>query len=287
MPTTTTIARGRTRATARRRTFGAVAAIVTLAGCASDDESGQTAKSNGAELPPGLQVSESGYALSPISAPASTGEAGTLSFRLLGPDGDPVTEYTESHEKDLHLIIVRTDTTEFQHVHPSIDADGTWSIEWEWETAGTYKVFTDFVPTGLDDGLTLSRIVEVGGEYTPAPPPEESSVFEADDYTVTLTGDLTAAETSPVTATIERDGQPVTDLEPYLGSYGHLIALRDGDLAYLHVHPASDAADEDTEPGPDVLFHVETLTPGPYRLFLDFQVDGQIHTADFTLTAHP
>ena len=40
-----------------------------------------------------------------------------------------------------------------------------------------------------------------------------------------------------LTLTVTKDGQPVTDLQPYLGAYGHLVALRAGDLAYLHVHP--------------------------------------------------
>src|SRR5699024_11235811 len=53
-------------------------------------------------------------------------------------------------------------------------------------------------------------------------------------------GDLTAGEASQLTMTVTRDGEPVTELEPYLGAFGHLVALRDGDLAYLHVHPHED-----------------------------------------------
>jgi hypothetical protein len=30
-----------------------------------------------------------------------------------------VTAYTPTHDKDLHLIVVRRDGTGFQHVHPS------------------------------------------------------------------------------------------------------------------------------------------------------------------------
>ena len=58
-----------------------------------------------------------------------------------------------------------------------------------------------------------------------------------DGYTVTLDGDLTAGADAKLTLSVSRDGKPVTDLQPYLAAYGHLVALRDGDLAYLHVHP--------------------------------------------------
>src|SRR5438477_3662407 len=46
-------------------------------------------------------------------------------------------------------------------------------------------------------------------------------------------------------------------LQPYLGAYGHLVALRDGDLAYLHVHPDGAPGDGRTAAGPDVVFHAE------------------------------
>ena len=96
-------------------------------------------------------------------------------------------------------------------------------------------------------------------------------------YEVTLDGELEPGESSAVTATVTRDGEPVTDLEPYLGSYGHLVALREGDLAYLHVHP------EDAGPGPEVPFVAEVPSAGRYRLFLDFQHAGVVRTAAFTL----
>lgn len=238
-----------------------------------------------AGLPAGLQVSESAYTLSPISAPASAGKPGTLSFSILGPNGAPVTEFTEAHEKDLHLIVVRSDTTGYRHVHPVLGQDGIWSIDWSWDTGGTYKVFADFEPTTLGEGLTLARTVDVAGTVTPAPAQAESAVAEVDDYTVSIEGDLVTGKGSDVTVTVERAGRPVTDLEPYLGAYGHLVALRDGDLAYLHVHPEGEPGDGVTEPGPDVSFAVQTPTAGRYRLFFDFQIGGEVRTAEFTLTA--
>jgi hypothetical protein len=84
---------------------------------------------------------------------------------------------------------------------------------------------------------------------------------------------------------ISRDGRPVSDLQPYLGAYGHLVALRDGDLAYLHVHPDGAPGDGRTAAGPEVAFHAEVPSAGAYRLYLDFRHAGRVHTAEFTAVA--
>lgn len=72
--------------------------------------------------------------------------------------------------------------------------------------------------------------------------------------------------------------------QPYLGAYGHLVVLRVGDLAYAHVHPEGTPGDGHTAPGPAVAFHADLATGGAYRLFLDFQTGGVVHTAAFTAT---
>ncbi|NMM87999.1 hypothetical protein B2J88_27195 [Rhodococcus sp. SRB_17] len=236
-----------------------------------------------AATPAGLEVSSGGYTLSDVTAPERSGAAGTLSFHILDSHNQPVVDFDTLHEKKLHLIVVRSDTSEFRHVHPVLAADGTWSIDWTWPSAGTYRVFADFDPT---DGtqLTLGRNIDVAGEFTPAPLPPVSTTASVDGYTVTLDGDLTTAG-GPITLNVARDGVPVTDLDPYLGAYGHLVALRTGDLAYLHVHPEGEPGDGVTAAGPDISFHAQAPSEGTYRFFLDFQHEGVVRTAEFTVTA--
>ncbi|TQF73995.1 hypothetical protein FK531_04840 [Rhodococcus spelaei] len=232
-------------------------------------------------VPAGLQVSEQGYALSEITAPAAANEAGTLRFRILDPAGAPLTAFDTQHDKQLHLIVVRSDTSEFRHVHPTREADGTWSIDWNWPTGGTYRVFADFQATG-GPALTLGRNVDVAGDFAPTPLPAPARTAQVDGYQVILGGDLTTAG-GPLTLSVSRDGRPVTDLQPYLGAYGHLVALRTADLAYLHVHPQGEPGDGVTAPGPDVTFHAQAPSNGSYRLFLDFQHENAVHTAEFTV----
>lgn len=235
------------------------------------------------EVPGGLQVSEDGYTLEVPSTGYQPG-AQTVSFQVIGPDGQAVTDYDEAHEKELHLIAVRRDFSGFQHVHPTLDqATGTWSVDVNL-TSGTWRIFADFVPAG-GEALTLGTDVFVSGDPGRQRLPQPVETATVDDYTVTVTGDLTAGEHSMLDFEVTRNGQPVTNLEPYLGAYGHLVALREGDLAYLHVHPGGEPGDGETEPGPIVEFGAEVPSPGRYQMFLDFKVDGVVRTAPFTIDA--
>jgi hypothetical protein len=201
-----------------------------------------------------------------------------LSFTVSDHDGAPVTAYDEQHERDLHLIVVRRDLTGYQHLHPTLDAaTGEWSIDAEL-APGAWRVLADTKPAG-GDAVVLGADLLVPGDFEPQPLGPDSLTAQVDGYDVTLDGSLVVGAETVLTATISRDGTPVTDLEPYLGAFGHLVSLRDGDLGYLHVHP-----DEDGGPGPRIGFHTEFPSAGRYRLFLDFQHGGAVHTAAFTVT---
>ncbi len=236
-------------------------------------------------LPAGLQVTEDGYRLAPITGALATGAPQPFRFRILGPDGVPVTRYTTSHDKDLHLIVVRRDLTGFQHVHPTLGADGTWAVPLAVPAPGQYRVFADFRPAVREQGVVLGVDVPAPGDYRPAALPAPSRTATVDGYTVTLGGELTPGTASKLTLSVSRDGVPVTDLQPYLGAYGHLVALRDGDLAYLHVHPDGAPGDGRTAAGPQVTFAAEVPAAGAYRLYLDFQHGGTVRTAEFTAVA--
>ncbi|AUY53000.1 hypothetical protein [Streptomyces sp. CB01881] len=235
------------------------------------------AEAAGDHLPGGLQVSERGYTLSLDSPFVTAGAPTDLRFRILGADGRPVTDYRPEHEKELHLIVAPRDLATFQHLHPTRAADGTWSAATALPAAGEYRVFADFTPAGAAEGLTLGTDLHAAGDLRPAPLPETGRSVAVDGYTVTLGGDLTPGRPARLTLTVTKDGRPVTDLQPYLGAYGHLVALRAGDLAYLHVHP------ESTTPGPEVAFTATAPSPGAYRLFLDFKHGDTVRTAAFTV----
>lgn len=246
------------------------------------EETGPTAPA--AQEPEGLAAAADGYRLALLTPRPAAGPATEIRLVITGPDERPVTTYELAHGKRLHLIVVRRDLADFQHLHPTLDqATGVWTTTMDTSAAGTYRVFADVVPTG-HEGLTLGTDLAVAGSFAPEAPAEtESRTARVDGYEVRLTGDVRAGQTGTVTAAVSQDGRPVTDLDPYLEAYGHLVALRQSDLAYLHVHPDGHPGDGTTPAGPTIDFAVEVPTPGIYRLFLDFQHDGVVRTAPFVI----
>ena len=226
------------------------------------------------ELPAaGLLVSQDGYTFRPEERTVGGGE---LAFTITGPDGSPERSYDVLHDRQLHLIVASRDLQQYQHVHPERDENGRWTVDLAEMPAGAYRAFADFQATGADQ-YTLGVDLSVAGptpEFVPLVPRTTDSV---DDFDVALDHDLDGTSTE-VSVTVRRDGDVVTT-EPYLGAAGHLVALRDGDLAYLHVHPL------DAEPAGPVQFAVEVPSAGRYALFFDFNVDGVVRTARFVVDA--
>ncbi|MGW1438412.1 hypothetical protein ACWD7M_24570 [Streptomyces griseus] len=239
------------------------------------------------ELPGGLQISQGGYALDLDTPRVEAGEPAELRFAVVDEDSSrKVTAFRREHGKELHLIVASSDLTTYRHLHPERAADGTWSTPVELPEAGGYRVFADFTPDGKNaEGVTLGADLAVSGDARPEALPDAERTVTVDGYEVTLDGALRPGAGSELKLGVEKDGKPVTDLQPYLGAYGHLVALRAGDLAYLHVHPNGEPGDGRTKPGPEVSFTATAPSKGAYRLFLDFRHEGKVRTAAFTVHA--
>lgn len=265
--------------------YGIGSAVDPIAAAEPADQSSSMSDMGGPESGgqlPGLAVSDAGYTFAPTQTFFTAGAKTGLRFTIQGPDGKPVTTYTKTHEKDLHLIVVRRDLSGFQHVHPTMAADGTWSIPFTFTAGGTWRMYADFQPAGLDKNITLGTDVNVSGLYIPVPLNDPASIYSIHGYDVTLAGTPVAGKESELTFTVSKGGKAVTDLQPYLGAFGHLVSLRSGDLAYLHNHPAQHA-DPGMKGGPSITFMTTFPTAGTYSLFLDFQHAGAVHTAEFTV----
>jgi hypothetical protein len=220
---------------------------------------------------PGLGAADDDLRIVAERDTVAAGAATDYRFRIDGEDG-PVDEFDIEHTKPMHLIVVRRDFAGFQHLHPQMEDGGTWTTPLTIDAAGVYRVYADFVVDG--EKHTLATDLFVGGEFRPESLAQPAGDADAGDgYTVHLDGAPIAGEESALDFRITRDGEPVDDLQEYLGARGHLVALRDGDLGYLHVH-----ADEDR-----LHFEAEFPTPGAYRLFLQFRHDGEVRTAAITV----
>jgi hypothetical protein len=227
--------------------------------------------------PAGLGVSEGGYAVRFAPTQFERGEARELRFAIEAASGEPVARFGELHQRRMHLIVVRRDGTGFRHLHPEMDAAGTWRVPVRFGESGVYRAFADFSVDGEQQTLAGDLFVS-GGGFVSRPFPAPVPVDESDGYEVRLrAGEPVAGESTELSFAVSQGGQPVDDLQPYLGAKGHLVALREGDLAFLHVHPEDEgAADE-------IVFEATFPTAGRYRLYLQFRHEGVVRTVEFTV----
>jgi hypothetical protein len=211
----------------------------------------------------GLAVADRGLRLELDRTRAPRGRAFPLSFRIADRAGRTVRDFDVEHTKRMHFIAVRRDLTGFQHLHPVQRADGSWTTRVSLPDAGSYRVFADFSRGGAPHTLAADLAVDGALRSQPLPAPRSSTTVDGLQVSLKAGRELAF--------TVTRHGRAVP-LDDYLGAKGHLVALREGDLAFLHVHP-----DERR-----LRFMAEFPTAGRYRLFLQFKTAGRVHTAAFT-----
>lgn len=228
----------------------------------------------------GLRSHLAGLRVAPQSQTLDSSAATPWRFQIIGCDGSPLRHFDRENTKLLHLIVVRSDLTGYQHLHPMLEPDGTFTIDLRVARPGTYRAITDFVIDGRKYVLATTLNAQGRASLTPLPAPALESSSDGYDVELQRPARLTAGQAAQLTFRISRHGQPVDELQPYLGSYGHLVALHSADVAYSHVHPVS----ADPSSGA-ITFDAELEQRGAYRLFLQFQTQGHVHTVAFTQTA--
>jgi hypothetical protein len=235
----------------------------------------------------GLSAVERGYRLVADAVPHHPGRGQPVEFRVLGPEGTAVTDFEINATKRLHFFLVRDDMSHFQHVHPTV-SDGVWRVVVDIPDGGTYRMYTEFVPPGSTNvmhPIVLGRTFIVPGDTTYIPMPEPAASVQVGDFTVTRPeGSEAVARRVPSTLTFaitDADGDPV-ELEPYLGSYAHISAFNALSLSVTHLHPTQ-LADPGSPPPDELTIRAAFAERGEHRMFLEFQVDGEVYTAPFTL----
>ena len=268
-------------AAARVGSFGAllvaIFALAALAGRALDpptEAAGSADHAASGSGGGGHETAGSGAGLRLVAQSPTTltaGRPGRLTFRIVDAHGATLREFETEQARRMHLIVVRRDLRRFQHLHPVQDASGAWTTTPTLPDAGVYHAFADFRSGGAR--TTLGVDLFAGGRFEPLALPPPSTTAQVDGYDVALRDDG-----GRLRFTVGLGGKRRSDLQPYLGARGHLVMLRAGDLAYEHVHPVN--ADELT-------FATDDLSPGRYRLFLQFRHADRVHTAAFTMAVAP
>ena len=203
----------------------------------------------------------------------------TLSFvpKIKGKDTIQVA-LDEVHENKIHVIIVSSDLSWYDHIHPVYQADGTYTIVENFPAGGEYIVFADYNPTGAGNQVERQTIVVNGVAKPKEAFVKETLTTKTDGYTVTLKpvgGKLLTNNMNHLGVEVTDNGKPVTNFENIMGAKGHLVIISGDGQKYLHVHP--DEVDGKLD------MHTQFEQPGIYRAFFQFQTNGKLHTSYFTL----
>ena len=216
----------------------------------------------------------------------------TLQVRHPGT-GAVISEFAEVHERRYHLFVISEDMTSFQHIHPVQQPDGTWSLDVTVPNAGYYRVLSDFLPAGAAPQFISKPIVTAGfdgdAESQAAhlvPDAVLSRTVDSVTAGVTMPEPLVAGEWGHMRFTLKDSatGQPVTDLQPYLGAFGHMLMMSEDMADYVHAHPVASPETDIARgvAGPEVAFEGYMPRAGLYRAWTQFQRAGRLVTVPFT-----
>ena len=244
------------------------------------------------------EMAEYEVQLATTPAVVKPGEKFRLTFFISHPKTEaPVKEFNIVHDMPFHLFVVSQDLTYFAHIHPQQQADGSFTIETMVPKAGSYIIYCDVFPVGGMPQVAHLSLITAGfdGDLF-----SSQAQLEPDKIlTKTLAGvrfELTLNPAEPVGGkpatlkyhlTDEKTGEPVKDLQPYLGAWGHTLILSEDASDYIHSHPTEtipDGADRTKIfGGPDVSFDAFFPRPGRYRVWSQFQRQGKLITVAFTI----
>jgi hypothetical protein len=205
-----------------------------------------------------------------------------ISISVQDKDGNPIDQFDINHEKEMHVIVVSKDLSFFNHIHPENKGKGEFTVTTQFPTAGEFEVISDFAPTGMGAMTKKQWITVQGNAPSPQPiVPDTDLTKMVDRKEVTLSMDhLMANMEIKLTFHIKdaKSGEPITNLQPYLGAVGHVVIMDDKAEEYIHVHPM-----EEKESGPDASFMATFPHSGVFKIWGQFQQEGEVFTAPYVV----
>ena len=224
----------------------------------------------------GTMPTSQGSTITPLSTSFDSAYDGEFAFNVVVEGTDRVvTDFEVHHEKQMHLILVNHELTQYLHLHPELDATGVWRTSVAFPVDGFWRVVADFVSDGK--AVLLGTDVVVGSTpMTMSNFTAESRIAQSGPYSAELVGDTAHEGSRPLKVTFTRDGSPVTSVNPYLGANAHLVAFSPA-LDYAHLHPNDGLVDG------TMTFTAPALDHGFYKLFLQADFDGEIRLFEFVI----
>jgi hypothetical protein len=206
-----------------------------------------------------------------------------------------VNSFERVHEQDMHVFIVSEDRARFDHVHPRKDANGRFTMRWTPPQGGRYKIYGDFLPRGGSPQMLQHWLVVRGSKAGESPivRAESGRAHPATARDRTLAGvrarfeteSAVSGDTTRVEVSLEdaATGEPVRDLQPYLGSPGHMFVVSSDLDEGLHAHP--DLSNGST--GASQTFDVRFPKAGSWSIWVQVKRRSTVLTFPFAVEVRP
>jgi hypothetical protein len=279
-----------------KRFFASIFVVTTLLlapGCSSNTKSNET------QVSPSIMTNHDGHSMEnmnhennsqittkvKLTAPKSLSpnQPINLVIDIQDSTGKPVNKFDIFQEKIMHLIVVRDDLQFFDHIHPEYRENGRFEVTANFPESGNYTLFSDYKPAGNKENVSLMNITIPGTVPLPKNLEKFTKTKTISDTKVNLNiSEKNIKDGQSVTLSFDlkdNKNQPIQDLQPYLGEKGHLVIVKSSSPLtssdYIHAHAIKNTPDGKIE------FHTKFPKPGTYKMWMQFNRNGQIKTADF------
>ena len=229
-----------------------------------------------------------------------------LVFTVRKETGEVVKDLEIVHEKPMHLIVVSEDLSEFYHLHPEPQADGTLQVDFVFPNGGKYRLYTDFKPKGAEQ-MVQNFPLEVKGNKPASkelkPDEKFEKTVEGLKVLMETDGELESNKEMMLNFSVKdaATGELATDLENYLGEKAHFVIISQNLEEFVHAHPMSmdnvkeeHLHDANTENKPDeklmkdapdanISAHVQFPNAGIYKIFVEVKRQGKVIAVPFVV----
>lgn len=232
----------------------------------------------------------------------------SIDYLMKDAEGLPITadRLSVTHEKLMHLILVSQDLQTFQHLHPVDEGNGLYDVQTSIPKQSKYILYNEFVTAEGVTQIERNVFASDGADSMDTPASLTQTLNTPVDWN-DLVGTLTTTSprirrTLPVAFFLNvttKNGDPVTDMEPWLGAACHVVIVSADTKQFAHTHgdiPGGAMSGDmgsmnmalamPTPPaifGPRVEFTHTFMQPGMYRVWVQFTHKGEVATFGFNV----
>ncbi|MEG3864761.1 MULTISPECIES: hypothetical protein [unclassified Microcoleus] len=233
----------------------------------------------------GYSDAEPGNAIAKLTVPSNIAPKTPvpLVIEVQNKEGKSIADFDKFQEQLMHLIVVSDDLQYFNHIHPTYKGNGRFEVQTDFPGSGGYTLFSDYKPAKNAEQVSVLKM-QVPGQALARSKVDMATTKTLGNTKANLTFSQPQIKPGQGVNLIfnlqdASSNQPLNDLQPYLGERGHLVILKQSSpltkADYIHAHALKDT------PAGEVHFMTSFPQPGKYKLWGQFNRNGQIVTADF------